>query len=108
LWKEQGSVEHQEPLHIGAALFLSCGGKNMEKPQIQFINTLYETLFFIEDGDEIEIDIDGGTISYTCRYIDECHAQIGGRVYHIREFAEMMERNARTYRPVKCKEDGYA
>jgi hypothetical protein len=74
----------------------------MEKPQIRFINTLYETLFFIEDGGEIEIDIGGGeTQRLVCRYIDEYHAWIGDRVYHIREFAELMERNIRTYRPAK-------
>jgi hypothetical protein len=92
----------------GGFIFVLWRKQNMKKPQIQFINSLYETLFFIEDGDEVEVDIDGGKIYYTCRYIDECHAQIGGRVYHIREFAEMMERNLRTYRPAKNKEDDNA
>jgi hypothetical protein len=44
---------------------------------------------------------------FVCRYIDACHARIGNRIYHIREFAGMMERNSRVYRPVK-KRGGYA
>lgn len=77
----------------------------MEKPHIRFINTLYETLFFIENGDDIEIDIDGEWKRYACRFIDDYHAWIGDRVYHLREFAEMMERNIRSYRPAKKKEE---
>jgi hypothetical protein len=76
----------------------------MEKPRIRFINTLYETLFFIEDGGEIEIDIGGGEAKRNvCRYIDEYHEWIGEHIYHIYEFAEMMERNIRTCRPAKTK-----
>jgi hypothetical protein len=78
----------------------------LEKKQIRFVNALGETLFLIEDNGEIEIDISGGgTLHYACRYIDDCHAWIGGRVYHIREFAEMMERNVRAYRPARKKEN---
>ena len=74
----------------------------MDKPKIQFIDSLYQTLFYIEDGEEIEVDIEGGgSQRYICRYIDDCHARIEDRVYHIREFAEMMERNVRAYRPVQ-------
>lgn len=78
----------------------------MEKPHIRFINTLYETLFFVEDGGEIEVD--GEWKRYVCRYIDGYHAWIGNRVYHICEFAEMMERNVRSYRPAKPKEGSNA
>jgi hypothetical protein len=80
----------------------------VEKKQIRFINALGETLFFIEDDGEIEIDIGGGeTLRCTCRYIDDCHACIGDRVYHIREFAGMMERNVRAYRPARKKENSH-
>jgi hypothetical protein len=77
----------------------------LEKKQIRFVNALGETLFFIEDNGEIEIDTGCGTLRCVCRYIDDCHAWIGDHVYHIREFAEMMEQNVRTYRPVKRKEN---
>jgi hypothetical protein len=78
----------------------------VEKKQIWFVNALGETLFFIEDGGEIEIDLDDGkTLRCACRYIDEYHAWIGDHVYHIREFAGMMEQNVRAYRPAKKKKN---
>ena len=77
----------------------------MDKPQIRFIDTHYKTLFFIEDGGEIEIDMDNDTKRYPCHYLDETHTSIGGRVYHIMEFAEFMERNNRAYRPA-AKQEG--
>ena len=72
----------------------------MEKPKIRFINASYETLFFIEDGEEIEAEINGVWKRYTCRYLDECHLEIGGHAYHIREFAERMQRAGQQCRPV--------
>jgi hypothetical protein len=78
---------------------------NMEKKQIRFINALDETLFFIEDGGEIEIDTGGGEAHrFVCRYIDDYHAWVGEQVYHIREFAEMLERNICGCRPAKRRE----
>jgi hypothetical protein len=85
--------------------YLNHKEENMENPHIRFINALYETLFFVEDGGEIEVDIDGEWKRYVCRYIDEYHTWIGDRVYHIYEFAEIMERNIRTYRPATNKEE---
>jgi hypothetical protein len=70
------------------------------KKRIRFINSGYETLFFIDDGGEIEIRIDGTWQKATCRYIDEYHTKIGPHVYHICEFAERMERCGQPYRPV--------
>jgi hypothetical protein len=70
------------------------------KKRIRFINSEYETLFFIDDGGAIEIRIDGIWQKATCRYRDECHTEIGRIVYHIREFAEKRERFGQPYRPV--------
>ena len=75
----------------------------MKKPKILFIDTRYKPLFSIEDGEEIEIDIDSEPMRCACQYLDETHARIGGRVYHIMEFAEFMEQNNRAYRPVNKK-----
>lgn len=77
----------------------------MEKLRIRFVNSLGETLFHIEDGGKIEIGGGAETGHFTCWYIDDYHAKIGGHVYHIQEFAEMMERNIRTYKPVKEREE---
>ena len=76
----------------------------MDKPQIMFIDSHYKTLFFIEDGEELEVDIDNKTRRYSCHYLDETHVRIGGRVYHIMEFAEFMKRNNRPYRPATIQE----
>jgi hypothetical protein len=70
------------------------------KKRIRFINSEYETLFFVDDGGEIEIRIDGIRERAKCRYIDEHHAEIGRIVYHICEFAEKRERFGQPCRPV--------
>jgi hypothetical protein len=88
-------------------LLQSRGGeeeKGMKNQKILFIDTRYKPLFSIEDGKEIEVDIDNETKRYACQYLDETHVRIGGRVYHIFEFAEFMERNKRAYRPLIIKE----
>ncbi|MEG1061676.1 MAG: hypothetical protein RSE43_09035, partial [Oscillospiraceae bacterium] len=55
-------------------------------------------LFRIEDGGEITITLDTGEkLERTCRYIDETHAEIGNSLYHICQFAEIMERNGSRY-----------
>ena len=35
----------------------------------------------------------------SCRFIDEYHTEIGNDLYHICQFAELMERNGHTYEP---------
>ena len=87
---------------------------HMEKAKqgIRFITPGYKELFRIPDGDHIRILCsDGSHIDRSCRYIDECHVEIGsGRdnLYHICQFAEMMERNGnaviplRSSLPVQC------
>jgi hypothetical protein len=71
-----------------------------DKQQIRFIDTRYKTLFFIEDGGEVEIENKGtGQMEkHVCHYIDEYHARIGEQVFHIFEFARAMELYSRIYR----------
>lgn len=65
---------------------------------IRFIDSGYQELFRIPDGGSIVISYpDGEKSERDCRFIDECHTQIGERLYHICEFAELMERNSATY-----------
>lgn len=82
--------------------------KNAEKG-IRFINSNYKTLFSIPDGDTIQITLDNGE-RYTriCRYVDDYHFQtIKGfeekfvNVFHICQFAELMERNGNTVIPLR-------
>jgi hypothetical protein len=70
------------------------------KNKINFINTSYKPLFSIDDGDEIEIEVDGVWIPRTCVYIDEYHFKIvGDLVYHTYQFAEIREFNKQSFRP---------
>ena len=71
---------------------------------IRFIDSDYNDLFRIQDGGRIRITrADGEQSEYTCRFIDESHMEIAdGRdsLYHICQFAEVMERNGVTVEPV--------
>ena len=63
---------------------------------IRFIDPHYKELFRIPDGGQIRI-LRGGCapIDRTCRYIDDCHVEVGNgwdSLFHICQFAEQMER----------------
>lgn len=69
---------------------------------IRFISPKYDDLFRLKDGDRIRISRpDMPDHEYTCRYIDEAHVEVGGDIYHICQFAEMMERNCGTVIPLR-------
>jgi len=71
---------------------------------IRFITPNYNEKFRIEDGDMVRIRrSDGTSIDRVCRYIDEYHMEIGGGrgdLYHICQFAELMERCGNTDIPL--------
>lgn len=78
--------------------------KSAEKG-IRFIDSRYNELFRIADGEQITItDAMGEKAERTCRYIDEYHTEIGNHLFHICQFAEIMERNGSTYAPLKKEE----
>ncbi len=65
--------------------------------------------FRIPDGDMVRIiTSEGGHFDRMARYVDESHAEIGGSLYHAREFAEWMEQSGskaipmRSTLPDKC------
>ena len=63
---------------------------------IRFIDPNYKELFRIPDGDQIRITRSDRTfVDRTCRYIDDCHVEIGSgwdSLFHICQFAEQMKR----------------
>ena len=63
-----------------------------ENHSIRFINSNYKELFRIPDGGKIRVDFPDRSFISPCSYIDDYHTVIGGNVYHICEFAEMLER----------------
>ncbi len=69
---------------------------------IRFIDPHYNPLFELEDGDGIIIKYsDGEKTTRACRYIDEYHTLIGSTIYHICQFAELMDRNGATVIPYR-------
>lgn len=71
----------------------------MEQKEIRFIDSGYNELFRIKDGEYITVTTPNGVTERKCKYIDEYHTQIGYNTFHICEFAELMERGGSTYRP---------
>ncbi len=67
---------------------------------IRFIDSDYNEKFRIPDGGKIIITYAWGKQEErTCRFIDECHTEVGNSLFHICEFAERMEQNGHTYAP---------
>ena len=65
----------------------------MEQKEIRFIDSHYNELFRIKDGESITVKFSDGSMSdRKCTYIDDYHTKIGYDVFHICEFAELMER----------------
>ena len=70
---------------------------------IRFINPHYKELFRIPDGDHIRITYpDGSHKDRTCRYIDDSHVEVDNNLYHICEFAEIMDSNGNTVVPLRA------
>lgn len=64
-----------------------------QEKTIRFIDTNYRTLFTIPDGGNLRMIFpDGKSKVSRCRYVDEYHTEVAGRVYRICEFAGHMER----------------
>ena len=73
--------------------------QNAEKG-IRFIDPHYKELFRIPDGGKIIVTNSWGEKrDYPCRFIDEYHTEVGGNLYHICQFAELMQRNGSSYEP---------
>lgn len=72
--------------------------------EIRFINSRYDTLFKLTDGDKVRIVTpDGEKMDREVKgYGDGYHVQIGANTYHICQFAELMERNRNTVVPLRA------
>ena len=82
------------------------GHMGRAKRGIRFITPDYRALFRIPDGGKIRFQLpDGRHVDEVCRYIDETHMEVGRRLYHICEFAELMERAGVTVKPLECGEE---
>lgn len=67
---------------------------------IRFIEPDYKEKFCIPDGGKIVVTTGWGKkIEHTCRFIDEYHTEVGNHLYHICQFAELMQKNGSEYEP---------
>jgi hypothetical protein len=77
----------------------------MENKMIRFIDSRYNELFKIPDGGNVVLtSFNGEKATCTCHYMGDCHVMIGNNVYHICQFAEIMERNGTVIAPEIIKE----
>ena len=70
---------------------------NPDGKDIRFIDSRYKDLFRIPDGGCIQVHYPDETVVKPCKFIDEYHTEIGYNVYHICQFAEIMEQNGAYY-----------
>lgn len=81
--------------------------EKMNSPVCRFIDSNYNDLFQVPDGGKVIITYPNGEKkSMKCKHLDEYHTEIGGRCFHICEFAECMEALGAKYAaaPIKNKE----
>ena len=75
--------------------------KNAEKG-ICFIDPHYKEKFRLTDGDSVRIAYPDGTHrDRVCRYVDDYHLEVGSNLYHICEFAELMEESGKNVIPLR-------
>lgn len=73
--------------------------ETLPKNDIRFIDSSYNEQFRIPDGGTIEVEYPDRTFSARCQYMDDYHVTISGEVYHICQFAEILERGGGKCRP---------
>jgi len=59
---------------------------------IRFITSNYDELFRIPNGGKVRVDYPDRSFLAPCEYIDDYHTRIGGEVFLICQFAELLER----------------
>ena len=74
------------------------GGKKV----IRFVDRFNHSLFYIEDGDPIQLFTNKGERKFCiCHYLDDLHARIDGKEWALWEFAKTMAKNEVVYMPLK-------
>lgn len=73
--------------------------ETLPKNDLRFINSSYDEQFRIPDGGTIHVKYPDRAFSVKCKYIDDYHAYIGSEVYHMCQFAEVLERGGGVCRP---------
>ena len=71
----------------------------MKDNSIRFINSKYDEQFRIPDGGTVEVVYPDRSFIQKCTYIDDYHMTFGSGVFHICQFAELMEWNGGKVHP---------
>ena len=83
---------------MAGAPICNSGGARATRP-VSYTH-LYHEIFTLPDNASIVVThFDGSTVTRPCQYIDEAHAKIGSSVFHMLEFAGLMERTGSIYAP---------
>lgn len=70
------------------------------RDMILFIDSGYNILFYLLDGENIVITrSDGARVTERCDFLDAYHFRMGGEIFHIYEFAQRMNKAGSTYAP---------
>ena len=73
--------------------------ETLPRDDIRFINSGYDEQFRLPNGGKVEVEYPDRTFSARCEYIDDYHTYVGSEVYHICQFAEVLERGGGVCRP---------
>ena len=73
--------------------------ETLPQKDIRVIDSSYNEQFRIPDGGYLQVTYPDHVFSVKCEHIDDYHAYYGGEVYHICQFAEIVERGGGMVQP---------
>ena len=73
--------------------------ETLPQKDIRFIDSSYKDLFRLPDGGSVTVQYPDRQFSARCEHIDPYHTRVGTEVFHICQFAELLERNHGTVQP---------
>ena len=66
---------------------------------IRFIDSQYHDLFRIPDGGMIQVTYPDRSFAAKCEYVDDYHLKVANELFHICQFAEILERGGGSCQP---------
>lgn len=66
---------------------------------IRFITSSYDELFRIPNGGTVQVQYPDRSFIARCEYVDDYHTRVGNELFHICQFAELLERGGATVQP---------
>jgi len=82
--------------------------KGKQEKKIKFVDARSDVVFTVPDESKIKLTcFDGTTFIQSCKYLDDLHVRIDDDIYHIGEFAGLLEKNGAICSPVNGSCDYY-